>query len=548
MHTFRNHFHRLSSDILANLIFYSVDNRLPINYIKERFLTMIFNKVLEVISGRIFTIALAIGTQIILITAIMVFLTSQAALVLVAMQLVNLGVVLYILSSSDNPSFKISWIVFVLMVTVGGVVYLLWAKQSIPRKVKLRYEKHTFKEYSNIYGEKSAIADLETSDPNLHTQARYIEKMSAYPVYTGTACDFFPLGEDMFAAMLDEISKAKRFILMEYFILQPGVMLDGIVDALKERIANGVDVYLMYDDVGCLQTLPKKYDEYLRSLGIKVTEFNPFTPRLNASVNYRDHRKICVIDGNVGFCGGANLADEYINHYDKHGHWKDTAVLLRGDAVWSLTSMFVTLWNISNEGKELDYATFVPTQSQPSDGYIQPYSDSPIDDINIARDLYLQMINRANNYFYATTPYLIIDNEMITSLCLAARSGVDVRIITPYQGDKGFVHLTTRGFYPTLVKSGVKIYEYRPGFIHAKQVVSDDNIAIVGTTNFDFRSFYHHFECGVVFYNSSMVDSVKSDIVDTLSKCVQITHEDIEKRSGWTKFLIAVSKLFSPLM
>ena len=264
-------------------------------------------------------------------------------------------------------------------------------------------------------------------------------------------------------------------------------------------------------------------------------------------MNYRDHRKICVIDGNVGFTGGINLADEYINAYPKHGHWKDTAVMLTGDAVWSLTQMFLQLWEF-NCGEEKDQSLFRPTLCPPSDGYVQPFGDSPLDYDNVAENAYLQIINTASRYVYITTPYLILDNEMITALTVAAKSGIDVRIITPHIADKWFVHIVTQSYYRQLLEEGVKIYEYTPGFIHAKMFVSDDDVAIVGTTNMDFRSFYLHFECGVAFYNSSVIPKVKEDIDKTLAISQEITLDTIKSYPLYRRIAAAFLKMFAPLM
>lgn len=304
----------------------------------------------------------------------------------------------------------------------------------------------------------------------------------------------------------------------------------------------------MFDDMGSVETLPPGYGTTLEKYGIKCAVFNPFKPHLNMAMNYRDHRKICVIDGNVGFCGGINLADEYINAYPKHGHWKDTAVVLYGDGVWSLTMMFLTLWDFTKNEADLGYSKYMPTKHYESDGYVQPYGDTPLDNTNVGENIYMQIINRATDYVYITTPYLILDNEMVTALKNAAETGIDVRIITPHIADKWYVHIVTRSFYKNLIRSGVKIYEYTPGFVHAKMFVSDDTSAIVGTTNMDYRSFYLHFECGVCFYYSSMVDKVKNDIVETLDKCQEITMDDVNQISIFKRILAAIIRIFSPMM
>ena len=302
----------------------------------------------------------------------------------------------------------------------------------------------------------------------------------------------------------------------------------------------------MYDYMGSIGTLPGGYSRMIEGAGIRCAVFNPFRPHLNGNLNYRDHRKICVIDGNAGFTGGINLADEYINAYPKHGHWKDTAVMLRGDAVWGLTTMFMELWSFTT-GETMEADHYRPTEHGRDDGFIQPYGDSPLDGLNIAESVYMQIINSATRYIYITSPYLILDNEMVTALSIAAQSGVDVRIVTPHHPDKWFVHPVTRSFYLPLIEAGVKIYEYTPGFIHAKMFVSDDRVAVVGTTNMDYRSFYLHFECGVAFYYSSIVDEVCRDILKTLEKCQTVTRE-----WAYSTFPVrlgrAMLRVFAPLM
>lgn len=324
-------------------------------------------------------------------------------------------------------------------------------------------------------------------------------------------------------------------------------MWDSILKILENKRAHGVEVRILYDDVGCVATLPALYADYLRQKGFQVGVFNPFRPRLNAATNYRDHRKICVIDGNVGFTGGINLADEYINQKEKYGHWKDTAVLLRGEAVQSLTEMFLELWQFTCH-ESLSLSDFLPSRSHSCAGFVQPYGDSPLDNFNLAENVYMQILNHAKNYVYITTPYLILDNEMINALCLAAQSGIDVRIITPHIPDKWYVHMVTRSHYSQLLRAGIRIFEYTPGFIHAKMFVSDDSTAIVGTTNVDFRSFYLHFECGVAFYLSPMVSKVKEDFLRTQNICEEITLEKERAVKAPIRILRSLLRAFAPLM
>lgn len=346
------------------------------------------------------------------------------------------------------------------------------------------------------------------------------------------------------------MKKAQKYIFIEYFIIKDGLMWQSILDILKEKVSQGVEVRVIYDDIGCFLALPKDYAMQLKNIGIKCEVFNPFRPVLTAIQNNRDHRKITVIDGKVAFTGGLNLSDEYINTYEKHGYWKDAVIQIKGKAAWSLTLMFLEMWELCC-GIPDDIDCFFPKNEVDerieSDGFVQPYSDSPVDNENVGEHVYLQIINNAKDYVYICTPYLIVDDSMVSALCLAAKSGVDVRIITPHIYDKALIHLTTRSFYRELIYGGVKIYEYSKGFMHSKIFVSDDQIATVGTTNLDFRSLYLHFECGVWMYNSKAVLQIKKDYFDTLNECTQITLEECIERLPIRVFQ-EILRIFAPLM
>ena len=338
---------------------------------------------------------------------------------------------------------------------------------------------------------------------------------------------------------------------MEYFIIDEGVMWNSILEILEEKAKEGVDVRVIYDDMGCIRTLPKKYYKILESKGIKAIAFNKFVPLLSVVMNNRDHRKITVIDGEVGFIGGINLADEYINEKVRFGHWKDASMVMEGQAVWNLTVMFLQLWNFNKEKAE-DYEKFRAIKSYEtnieSDGYVQPYGDSPLDGETVGEYVYLNIINKARDYVYINTPYLIIDNELVTALTLAAKSGVDVRIVTPHIEDKWYVHMVTRAYYTQLIECGVKIYEYVPGFIHSKTFVCDDEIGVVGTINMDYRSLYLHFECGVWLYKTKSVFEIKEDFLKTLEVCENITLDQCKNIKWSNRVLRAILRVFAPLM
>ena len=480
---------------------------------------------------------------------ILVTVVEYAVVIFMALQLLSLVAVIWVVSKDDNPSYKLAWVIAIMGIPVfGGLFYLMWGNIHDTKEVRevTSFSRNSTK--SNIQQRPEVMEDLKEVDPQLAVRAEYINRVAGFATYQNTSVEYLALGEIKFEKLKEELSNAKRFIFMEYFIIQEGEMWNPILDILAQKVKEGVEVRVMYDDLGCIQTLPNHYHKTLEALGIQTAIFNPFRPRVNMAMNYRDHRKICVVDGNVGFCSGINLADEYINAYPKHGHWKDTGVVIYGEAVWNLTVMFLTLWNITKDAGTTDMNPYRPDKEYPSDGFIQPFSDSPLDEFNVAEFNYMQIINRATKYVYITSPYLILDNEMVTALTIAAQSGIDVRILTPHIADKWYVHILTQSYYPPLIQAGVKIYEYTPGFVHAKMFVSDDNIAVVGTANMDYRSFYLHYECGISFYNSSVCHTVRDDILATLGVSQQISLESLKELSIIKWFVRSIIRIFAPLM
>lgn len=510
---------------------------------------MKMKQLLSLLTSRVAIVTSLILLQFGMLFCVIFYFTAHALPVYFLLDLISIILVVWIVSRGDNPSYKLAWVITILALPIfGGLFYLVFGSKRMPDSLKKRTLDFYCSTAGKIHVDSGIASELDDVSLSMGTQARYIKNVSGFPVWKNTQASYYPLGEDFWPALLKAISQAQRFIFLEYFIIQEGEMWNSVLELLRQKISQGVEVLLMYDDVGCIQTLPSKYHQTLRDLGIQVTVFNPYRPHLNMAMNYRDHRKICVVDGNIGFCGGINLADEYINAYVKYGHWKDTAVELRGEGVWNLTLMFLSLWQFSNPGEERDFSQYTPTLSCESQGFVQPFGDSPLDDINISETAYLQMLGRANDYVYITTPYLILDNEMFTALATAAHSGVDVRIITPHVPDKWFVHELTRAYYQPLLRSGVKIYEYTPGFIHSKMFVCDDICAIVGTANMDYRSFYLHFECGVAFYYAPVVEAVRRDFEDTLKKSQEILYEDTRFTPWYKRIFRSILKVFAPLM
>lgn len=466
--------------------------------------------------------------------------------------LISATVVLYIVNKPENPAYKLTWILLMMVTPIlGGVLYIAIAGNRTRMKFIRDAQKNHLDTFQYMPSDKSRQREIRKLSQSASVQSTYISKTAGYPVYKNTVVRYFPLGEDNFAKLVEELNNANHFIFMEYFIIKQGEMWDTILEIMERKAKEGVDVRLIYDDFGCSMWIPSRFIKDMKEKGIKVAAFNPIGPVFNLRQNNRDHRKITVIDGYVGFTGGINLADEYINKKSRFGHWKDTGIMLKGEAVWNLTLMFLQTW-LMLTGEKDDYSSYSPEKYQDmaffSDGYIQPYGDTPVDNEIVGENIYLNMINKAKHYVYITTPYLIIDNEMVTALTLAAKSGIDVRIITPGIPDKKLVYLVTQSYYYQLIEAGVRIFQYTPGFIHAKTVVVDDKVATVGTINFDYRSLYLHFECGVWMFNCSSIYEIKEDYMDTLAKCDEVTKEKIRETSRLKLFGQSLLRLVAPLM
>lgn len=477
---------------------------------------------------------------------------SQVSLVLnILLRLMSLLVVLAVVSKRDKGAYKTLWVFLILSFPLfGGLLYLFIRFQSSTKKMSDELRKAQEKSAPLYTLPGDGYPQARDAMPEHFPQVRYLQDYAHFPVYTNTRTQYFCPGEAMHEALLQALETAEHYIFLEFFIVQEGKMWDSILEILKRKAAQGVLVRLIYDDLGCFFMLPTNYAKTLERMGIECAVFNPFRPFLTVKQNNRDHRKIAIIDGKTAFTGGINLADEYINACEKYGHWKDSAIRLEGKAAWSFTLMFLEMWQVCRKSDE-DFAAFYPWKDAlcqiPSDGFVLPYGDSPLDTENVGEHVYLQILNEARDYVYINTPYLIIDDSMVSALCLAAKRGVDIRIVTPHIWDKWAVHMTTRSYYRELIRAGVKVYEYTDGFIHAKSFVSDDQIATVGTTNLDFRSLYLHFECGAWVYGSAAVMQAKEDFLTTLPRCQPITEADCGV-NPFMKVFQELLRLFAPLM
>lgn len=510
-------------------------------------------KLLRFFTSNVFIIGLLIAVQFLFLMWLIMALSEYYIWIYSVLMLLSIIIAIYVVNKGINPAYKITWIFLILSFPlVGGVIYLMFGGQKMPKEL-VANTMTINKDMRSLVSKELPTTELDSEqDADAHRQSMYIKNASSFPLYEHTQTRFLATGEEKFEVMLEELKKAEKYIFLEYFIIMEGVMWDTILEVLVEKVKQGVEVRVLYDDAGCIQTLPANYDKKLRALGIKVKVFNRLRALLAIQMNNRDHRKIMVVDGKVGITGGINLSDEYINVRKLHGHWKDSSVLLEGAAVFSLLALFLQFWNYGEkpENKEETYDYYLGTDfytQYENDGFVQPFGDSPTDEENVGENTHLNIINSAKKYVYIQTPYLIIDNEMRTSLCLAAKSGVDVRIVVPHIPDKKTVYELTKSNFEPLLKSGVRIYEYTPGFIHAKTLVSDDHTAIIGTINMDYRSYFLHFECGVWFYKSRCVQELKEDNLRTLAQSHEIYIEDIENIKWYRKVFWAVINLFAPL-
>lgn len=460
-----------------------------------------------------------------------------------------------IINDNINPAFKITWILIsIALPFLGGIIYLTFGEKRLLKSVKKRLFNFSIKFKDSMDLTKDYdIENLNDSDMNVYRQAKYVNTATGSPVFFNTKTKYFSSGEKSFEEYLNDLKSAKKFIFMEYFIISEGFFLDSVLKILKEKAEKGLDVKIILDDVGSIFTLSNKKIEEMKSYGIKIVEFNQIHGIILPKHNNRTHRKMTIIDGKIAYTGGINIADEYINVIEKYGYWKDSVLKLEGHAVASFINMFISLWDYST-GENTDLNSLYDKKDIEKNsnikeelGVVIPFSETPIEE-STSENMYLNMIRRANRYIYITTPYLIITWEMENALISAAKTGVDVRIITPHIPDKKYVHLLTCSFYKRLIDNGVKIYEFEKGFIHAKNFVCDDEFVVIGSINLDYRSLYLHFECAVWTFGTPIIKDVKRDFERTLKKSIAITPEWIKKRKLITRILQSLLKLFAPLM
>ena len=469
-----------------------------------------------------------------------------SALVIVSLYI---GTILTIVNRNMPPESKVTWLLFAVVPVFGFLLYLMFGERRLSKKEIQQLEKMDSMKFreDNSY---DLRVELKQENKSAFGIVKSLLSMDHNAdVYDGTASKYFSLGEEMFEAMLDDLRSAKKFIFLEFYIIDPGLMWNRILEILVDKVQQGVEVKLLYDDIGCMATLSGDYTKRLRKMGIDAHKFNKVIPRMTVAYNNRDHRKILVVDGQVGYTGGINLADEYINHIVRFGHWKDGGVRLEGRAVKALTRLFLMNWYI-NRGEITDFDRYhFDSQRVEGKGLYIPYGSGPkpIYKEQVGKAVYQNIINQAIDYVYITTPYLIIDYDLTEDIKNAAMRGVDVRIVTPFIPDKKLIQIVTRGAYPDLLEAGVKIYEYTPGFIHSKNVISDDELAVVGTINFDYRSLVHHYENAVLMYQTETIADIKQDFEDLFDISKEISLETLQN-SWYQRLLKEIMQLFAPLL
>lgn len=508
--------------------------------------------ILKLVFSRLFMIALLILMQVGILLSIYQFFLDFFPHINLFLSVFSVVMIFYLFNDKMAYSAKLTWLVIIMFFPIPGTILLFLTKYDFGHyTLKKRMEFLVKSTKRTLPHNREIMNDAELKKSGTSDLCRYINRTGCFPLYDKTETEYFPCGEAKFASVLEELEKAEQFIFMEYFIIAEGYMWGKILEILRCKVQQGVDVRVIYDGMCEMSTLTHDYPKRMAELGIKCKAFAPIAPFLSTHYNYRDHRKILVIDGKVAYNGGINFADEYINKKERFGHWKDAAVMIKGSAVQSFTLMFLQMWNIDAKEPEWDKWLAVPKNisinRSMAEGYVMPYADCPLDGDKVGENVYMDILNRATKYVHIMTPYLILDGELETSIKFAAERGIDVKIILPGIPDKKTAYALAKTHYKELIKSGVKIYEYTPGFVHSKVFICDDEKAVVGTINLDYRSLYHHFECAAYMYRTSCIPAIEADFQQTLVDCRKITPETIRNEKLYYKVTGQILKLVAPL-
>lgn len=516
----------------------------------------------KLVYGRMLLIALLFIAQMVFLWLLFYRMSTYSSYIYAGMVVLTVVSVLHIFNGPSDPTVKMSWLAVVTVFMPFGSAFYLWVQTDLGhRNLMRRAEKATEDARKACSSDEILLEKIRDQYPQLYGLVRYTDAAGGYGVYKNSHAKYFSCGEELLPDLIRELKKAEKFIFLEYFIISEGKMWDEVKAVLIEKIREGVEVRLMYDGTNEFKNVPHSFPKQMEALGIHCHIFAPIHPVFSTEQNYRDHRKILVIDGVTAFTGGINLADEYINEISLYGYWKDTAIMIQGEAVKSFTRMFLEAWQVA-EGKKSEFSRYLRMSddgiarflSEKSDekkqmpGYMVPYADNPLDYDKLGEWVYIDILNHARKYVHIMTPYLIIDGQMETALKLAARRGVEVCLILPHIPDKVYAFALAKTYYQTLIEAGVNIYEFTPGFVHAKGFVSDDRRAVVGTINLDYRSLYHHFECACYMEDVPVIADIEKDMRATMEKSKKMTMEDVRKEKLMLKMGGVVLKLLAPLL
>jgi cardiolipin synthase len=513
----------------------------------------------KIVFGRTMLMAIFCLAQIFGFFLLSIIVTGHLPVYTVLIVHVFLGLILalIIINKQGNPSIKISWLVLILLFPIFGLLMYIFTRMQIGNRIiNAELQEILGRTRPYIKQNEEVNTRLKDIDSDAGALSDYLMERGGFPTYDKNSVEYFALGESYFDALVSELKTAKKFIFMEYFIVEEGLMWGTILNILAEKVKEGVEVRFMYDGMNAMARVPYGYYKKVRELGIECKMFSPIHPIISTHYNNRDHRKICVIDGKTAFTGGINLSDEYINRRHPFGHWKDTGVMIKGSAVKSFTLMFLQLWEIKSDKKDVydyylapgEYTDEELAAMERESGYVIPYGDIPIDGENIAQNVYMDMINNARHYVHVMTPYLVLDYETLAAIKFAAARGVEVSLLLPHIPDKKYAFALAKSHYKELIKAGVNIYEYTPGFIHAKTVISDNRKAVVGSVNLDYRSFYLHYECGVYMFQTRQIARIEDDFQRCLRVSKLQTLEDVKKRPLHMKISGYFMKVMAPLI
>lgn len=494
------------------------------------------------------TVGIAFFLQIAIMIFLAMYLMRYSIIIYFVLELLSVLTVFALVNNAE--SYKMSWIIIILVIPVAGLfLYFMWGRKRVNSRYFKNLRESDAQMMRSLKQDDSVVQDLEKQHPNKVQISRYLRK-EGFPIYNNTEATYYKVGEEVLEAMLEDLKKAKRFIFMEYFIVSEGRVWNDILEVLTQKVQEGVEVKLLFDDFGTLRINTHAFRKEIKRRGLDMCIFNPIHRDVTRmTFNYRNHKKITVIDGNIAYTGGFNLADEYANYIVRFGHWKDSGIRLYGEGAYSFTCFFLDMWRIANKNTDIKDEDYKPQIHVDEQGYVQPFMGGPHrNPHNPTEGVYTRMINKARDYIYITTPYLVLDQSMREDLTSAAESGVDVRIIVPKIYDKWYVYMVNVSNYGKLMEAGVRIYEYTPGFIHAKNVISDDECAICGTINTDYRSFYLHYECGVFLSEMNAIKDMKADFIKTLDECEEMNLVSWSRRPVGNKIMQAALKILSPLL